>query len=118
VSVVAISQPAVAFELIEILDIDRVEAAEQGHKNSQTNCCFRCRNCKHEEHENLSVNVTEIMRERDKIRVHRQQHQLNRHQDDDDVAPIEKNANDRDRKEDRAEDEVMGQCQHGSLLRA
>src|ERR1700676_586106 len=55
------------------------------------------------------------MRKRDEVRVHRQQHQFDCHQDDDHVTSIQKNSDDADREQDRAEHQVMGKTQHGYL---
>ncbi|SIT40995.1 hypothetical protein BN2475_270203 [Paraburkholderia ribeironis] len=62
------------------------------------------------------MHVAEVMRERDEIGVHCEQHQLDRHQDDEDVAAVQENADDADRKQDRAEDKVMSKGQHDFYL--
>jgi hypothetical protein len=48
------------------------------------------------------------MRKCDEIHVHCQQHQFDRHQQDDDVFPVEENANDADGEQNRPEDKIMG----------
>src|SRR4051794_28168493 len=62
------------------------------------------------------MHVAEIMREGDEIGIHREQHQFDRHQDDDDVATVQENTDDADRKQNRAEHEVMGKGQHDFYL--
>ena len=43
-----------------------------------------------------------IMGEGDEIHIHRKQHQLDRHQDNDQILPVKKDTDDADRKQDRA----------------
>src|SRR5688500_9549727 len=98
-----------ALEAVQVLDIDGVEIAEQHNKDRQADCGFRRGHSEDEENEDLSGGVAEIMRERDEVHVHRKQHQFNRHQEDDDVPAVQKNADDGDRKQDRAEYQVMSE---------
>jgi hypothetical protein len=51
-----------------------------------------------------------------KFMIHRQQHQLDRHQYDDEVLAVEEDADDADREQDRAQDQKMGQCKQGASL--
>src|SRR5690606_24366861 len=53
----------------------------------------------------------EEMREGDEVHVDREQHQLDRHQDDDQVAPVQEDPDDTDREEDGAEREVVREAQ-------
>jgi hypothetical protein len=48
------------------------------------------------------------MRERDKVHVHRQKHQFDRHQQDDHILPVQENTDDTDGEQNRPQDEVMG----------
>src|SRR3546814_5434199 len=48
-----------------------------------------------------------MRRERDQIDVHRQKHQLDRHQNDDDVLPVEEDAEDAEREQDRRHGQIM-----------
>jgi hypothetical protein len=48
--------------------------------------------------------------------IHREQHQLDRHKDDDQVLPVEEDADDADREQDRAQGQKMGQCKQGASL--
>src|SRR5207244_6801158 len=67
----------------------------------------------------LSRQVAEMMRERDEVHVDGEQHQLDRHQQDDEVLAVEEDADHPDRKEQRPQDEVMAERDHvPSLLAA
>src|SRR6476620_180963 len=106
-----------ALECVQIFDVDGVEIAEQHNKDRQADCGFRGGHSEDEENEDLSGGIAEIMRERDEIHVHRKQHQFNRHQQNDDVLAVEENTDDGDRKQDRAEDQVMSKSQsHNAAL--
>src|SRR5690242_14125611 len=50
------------------------------------------------------------MREGDEVEVHREQHQLDRHQQHDQVAPGEEDADHADREEHRGEHQVVGEA--------
>ena len=51
-----------------------------------------------------------MRRECDEVDVDREQHQFDRHQDNDDVLPIQKNAKNAQRKKDRADGAVMSKA--------
>jgi hypothetical protein len=59
-----------------------------------------------------ALRIAEIARERDEVRVDREQHQLNRHQQHDDVLAVDEDAGDRDAEQDRAEREEMRKRDH------
>src|SRR5262249_27485236 len=48
-------------------------------------------------------------RERDEVDVDREQDQLDRHQDDDDVLPVKKDAQDAQREQDRSDRKIMSE---------
>ncbi len=56
----------------------------------------------HEQREDLADQIAEERREGHEVDVDRQQHQFDRHQDDDDVLAVEEDAEDADREQDRA----------------
>src|SRR5665213_32515 len=85
-----------ALERIEIFGFDAAALAEQHHQNRETDGRFRRRHGQYEEHENLAAEVAEETRERDKIEVDRQQHELDAHQEHDDVPAIQENTGDAD----------------------
>jgi hypothetical protein len=84
-----------------------MQVAEQHHQNGQADGRFRRRDGEDEEHEDLSVDIAQVMRKRDEVHVHRQQHQLNGHQQNDHVFAVEENAQHADGKQDAAQHQVM-----------
>jgi hypothetical protein len=54
-----------------------------------------------EEHEDLPGKILQVVGKSDEVHVHRQQHQLDRHQYDDQVLAVEEDADDADRKGSR-----------------
>ena len=56
----------------------------------------------HEEREDLADEIAEEGREGDEVDVDREQDQLDRHQDDDDVLAVEEDAEDAEREQDGA----------------
>ena len=59
-------------------------------------------------------------RKRDQVDVDREQHQLDRHQDDDDVLAVQEDAEDPEREQDRGDRQIMGQAdlEHGFRFRS
>src|SRR5688500_15107878 len=55
------------------------------------------------------------MREGDEVQVDGEQHELDRHQQHDDVAPVEEDAHHADREQDRAEHQIVVEAQHHSF---
>ena len=62
-----------------------------------------------EEHEDLPRHVAQVARERDEIEVDREQHELDGHEQDDDVLPVEEDARHADGEQDGAQHEKMRQ---------
>ncbi|KAG0755912.1 hypothetical protein G6F22_020460 [Rhizopus arrhizus] len=54
-----------------------------------------------------------LTREADEIDVHRQQHQFDRHQQDDDVLPVEEDTGQADGEQHRAERKHVAKGNHG-----
>src|SRR5581483_5995230 len=71
---------------------------------------FRGGDGEDEEHEYLPRRVAEEVREADEVQVHREQHQLDRHEQPDQVPAVEEDADDAHRKEHRAEHQVVGEA--------
>src|SRR4029079_6791547 len=80
-----------------------------------TVCGFRCSHRQHQQRKDLPDDVAEVRRERHEVYVDRKQDQLDRHQNDDDVLAIEKNAKDPEREEDRGNGEIMAKA-YGHVL--
>jgi hypothetical protein len=97
------------FQGINLFHVNRGPVAEKGDQNRQTNCRFRCGNRQDKKGENLPGYIPIIVGKGDKINVYRQQYQLNAHQNDDHVAPIQKDAKDTRRKQNRTQNQVMMQ---------
>src|SRR4051794_16503872 len=111
-----ISRPVIgasAFQTIDFGHVDRVPGAEQGDQDGQADGGLRGGHGQDEEHEDLPVRITELARERDEVDVHRQQHQLDRHQQHDDVLAVEEDAGDADAEQHRAQREQVAQGDHG-----
>src|ERR1700674_2737052 len=98
-----------SLQAVEIIDVDGLQVAEKHHQDRQTDRGLRRGNGQYEEYENLSGDVVQVIREGDEIHVDREQHQLDRHQQDDDVLAVQKDPDDADREQDRAEDQEMRQ---------
>src|ERR1700730_18338756 len=85
--------------------------------NGQTHCDLRRGHGNDEKDKNLRVvvgnpgGVEAEAREGNEGEVGRVQHQLERHEDDDDVA-AQKHARETDREKQTANDEIMAQCYH------
>ena len=61
----------------------------------------------YEKHENLPCGITQIMRKSDEVHIHREQHELNRHQQDDHVTSVQKNTDHSNGEQNRAKREEM-----------
>ena len=87
--------------------MDALEITEQHDQNGQTNRSFCSGNGQDEENENLTREILEEMGKRDKIHVDRKKHQLNSHQQYDQVFPVEEDTDNTDREENSAQYQEM-----------
>ena len=69
-----------------------------------------------EKHEDLAADIAQEARERDEVEVHREQHQLDAHEQDDDVLAVQEHAGDRDGEQDAGQGEHVGEGDHGAFL--
>ena len=92
--------------------MDRAHVAEHDNQDREADRGFSRSNRENEENENLAGDVAEKMRERDEVHIHREQHELDGHQQHDQVLPVEEDPDHADREQDRAQDEVMGKRRH------
>ena len=94
--------------------MDALEVAEQHDQDGQADGGFGGGHGQDEEDEYLPGQVAQEMRKRHEIHVDREQHQLEGHQQDDQVLPVEKDADDADCEKDRAQDKEMreGESKH------
>src|SRR5215469_7971885 len=96
-----------ALHPIDVFDRDGAAVAEIDHKDGKADRRFGRRHGQNKHGEDLADEIVQERREGDEIDVHRQQHQLDRHQDDDDVLTIQKNAEDAEREQDGGDGEVV-----------
>src|SRR5215212_1562077 len=105
-----------AFHQIDVLDRDRAAVAEIDDEDGETDRGFRCRDREYEQREHLADDVAKVGRERDEIDIHGEQNELDRHQDDDDVLPIEEDAENPECEQDRSDGQIMAKVDgHGPL---
>src|SRR6266545_812357 len=100
---------ALALHQIDIFDRDRAAVAEIDHENGEPDGGLRSRHRQDQQRKDLADEIAKEGRERDEIDIDRQQDQLDRHQDDDDVLPVEEDAEDAEREQDRRNSEVMAE---------
>src|SRR5205807_1421963 len=93
----------------DVLDLDRAAIAEIDDQDSQTDCRLGRRHGQDEHREDLADQIVEHDREGDEVDVDREQHQFDRHHDDDDVLAVEKDAEDPGGEQDRGDRQVMGE---------
>src|SRR5690606_2970080 len=94
---------------VEFGDVDGAVVAEQGDQDRQADRGLRGGHGQDEEDEDLPGLVAEVARERDEIDIDREQHQLDRHQQDDHVLPVEEDACDADAEQRGAEREIVAE---------
>jgi len=75
-------------------------AAEKYHQDRQTDGRFRRRYREYEKYEDLPRRVPQEVGEGNEVRIHRQQHELDAHKQDDDVLPVEKDPGNADGEQD------------------
>ena len=97
---------------VEVGNIDGAPVAEQHHQNGQADRRFGRRHRQDEKDEHLADRVIEKPLKGDEVEIDRQQHELDRHQQDDDVFPIQKNAGHAETKEDRSKHQIISKRDH------
>src|SRR6266851_6648908 len=105
-----------SLEAAQVVHVDRAQVAEERDEDREPDRRLGRRHREDEEHEHLAGEVAQLVREGDEVRVDGKQHQLDRHQQDDEVLPVEEDADHADREEERAEDEVMAQRDHSFTI--
>src|SRR5215203_994360 len=103
---------ASAFQAVEVFDINGLQIAKEHNQDRQSDGGLGGGHRENEEHENLARGIAEIMRKSDEIHVHRQQHELDRHQQDQHVLAVQEYPDHADREKDRAQYQVMLQRNH------
>src|SRR3990167_9540968 len=101
-----------ALETAQIFDVDGLAVTEHHHQDGEADGRLGRGHREDEEHEYRRGNGAEVMRKCDEVEIDRQQHELDRHQQDDEVLAVEKNADDAQREQDRPEYQIMRQRYH------
>jgi hypothetical protein len=98
---------ALAFERVQLIHVDTGFISEQQYQNSQTNSGLCSSDRQNKEHKNLTVHVTQVVRKRYEVGIYSKQHQLNRHQQDNQIFTVQKDANDGQCKKHRSKYQKM-----------
>ena len=96
-----------ALQAVQIIHMDGFEVTEQHDKNSQTDSRLGSSNRQNEEDEDLPRKILKIVREGNEVHIHREQHQLDGHQDNDQILPVKENPDDANGKQNGAEYQKM-----------
>src|SRR5262245_37872110 len=105
-----------ALHQIDVFHRDRAPVAVKHHQNGKANGGLRCRHRQHQKRKDLTDDIAQKARERDKIDIDRKQDQLDRHQYDDDILPVEKDAEDSEGEQDRGDRKIMPEAdRHGQI---
>src|SRR6266478_6924688 len=101
---------------IDVFNRDRAAVAEVHHQHRQTDRRFRRGHRQHQQREHLADDVAQEGRERHQVDVDGEQDQFDRHQDDDDVLAVEKDDENAEREQNRADRQIMSEtdrhCTH------
>src|ERR1041385_5558380 len=92
---------------VDLVDIQGLTVFENRQDDCQADGGFGRGDYHYEEGDEVAVDLLPAIGKRDEAEVHGVEHQLDRHEHGDDVAPEEK-AGDTQGKQDRTEDEVPG----------
>src|SRR5271154_6151936 len=103
-----------ALHRVDVFNRDRAAVAEIDHQDRQPDRRLRCGDGQHEHDEDLPEQVAQKGGEGDEVDADRQQDQLDRHQDDDDVLPVQEDAHDADHEDQRTDDQVIPQADHST----
>src|ERR1700722_10933049 len=98
-----------AFHQIDVFDRDRAAIAEIHDQDGKPDGGFGRRDGQHDKRVDLAHEVAEKGRKRNQIEVDGEQYELDRHHDDDDVLPVEENAKDAEREQDRGDGQVVAE---------
>src|ERR1700704_5007442 len=102
--------PLSALHQVDVFDRDRAAIAVVGDQNGEADGGFGGRYGQHHQREHLAHQIAEKGGEGDEIDVDREQDQLDRHQNDDDVLPVYEDPEDTDREQDGGHREVMAEA--------
>src|SRR4026207_1623240 len=103
------------FEEVAPIDIERFAIPEHGDDESQADGRFSRGHNQHEEHKNLTVDLTIAAGERDEGQVHRVEHDFHREEQGNDV-PLDEEAQHSQKEQPGAEKEIPVQGNHRSFF--
>src|SRR5438132_5416930 len=106
------STPRSPLQEIDLVDVDGLPVPVDQDDDGQPDPDLRRRHGDDEQREHLAGELVQIRREGHKVHVHRVQHQLDRHQHEDGIAPGQDSVDTR-REEDGSEDQEEGQPDGG-----
>src|SRR3954447_25145520 len=101
---------------VNVFDLDRAAVAEIDDEDRQTDRRLGRRDGQHKHREDLADKVVQRGRKGDEVDVDGEQHQRDRHHDDNDVLAVQKNAEDAEREQDRCDGQVMREADFTHLL--
>ena len=91
-----------ALHHVDVFNVDGAAVAEETNKNGETDRRLSGGNRQHEQGKHLPDQIAQEAGEGDEIDVHRQQHQFDAHQQDDDVLTVQEKPEDADDKQGAA----------------
>src|ERR1051326_1182490 len=100
------------FHGADVVDHQRLPVLEYGQNNGQPDGRFGGGHDHYEETEDMPVHLFQLVGESDEAEIHRVQHQLDGHEDGDDVAAVDESG-DAEPEQDRAENQVPTQGNAG-----
>src|SRR5580698_5958266 len=98
-----------ALQEVDIFHGDRAAVAEIGDEDGETDRGFGGSDGEHDERIDLADDVAEEGRERHQVAVDGEQNELDRHQDDDDVLAVEKDAEHAEREQGGAYHQIVAE---------
>src|SRR3954469_17104692 len=108
---------ALALQGVEVVHVDGAQVAEERHEDRQADRRFGGGDGQDEEDEHLARDVVQVAREGDEVHVHREQHELDRHEQHDEVLAVHEDADDAHREEHGGEQEVVVERDHFAASR-
>src|SRR5574343_1100709 len=101
----SIDDSCLALHTVKIIHVDRGQIADQYYQNSQTNRRFIIGHSQDKEHKHLPIQILEEMREGNEVGVDGKQHQFDGHQQDDQILPVQEQADHADAEKHSGQDE-------------
>src|SRR5258707_8708286 len=98
-----------ALHRADIFDLDGAAITEIHHEEGEPDRRLGRRDRQHQHGEDLADDVALEDREGHEVDVDREQHQLDAHQDDDDVLSVQENTQDSEREQHRREAEIVAE---------